>query len=149
VDVDTLLRTHSVFGKLPQADLEALSSAVLVSEHSAGHVFISEGARGDTVFLVLEGMVEVSRTRGGKRQILNHMKEGDLFGLVALVDDAPRSATCSAEGRCKVGSLPRSVLSLLLNQQAEIAYAFQSALAAQLARDFRNLSRQIRERLAG
>lgn len=148
MDLEALLRSHSAFAHLAPAEIEALGSAVLVDRHPEGHVFVQEGARGDSVFLVLDGEVTVSRRRGGQTQVLNTMKAGDLFGLVALVDDAPRSATCTAAGACTVGSLPRSVLSLLLNREAEIAYAFQSALAAQLARDFRNLSRQIRERLS-
>jgi CRP/FNR family transcriptional regulator, cyclic AMP receptor protein len=147
VQIEQLLRKNPHFASLSDGDLDALVSALLVSDYDAGHVFVREGARGDDVHLVVAGEVAVTRVRAGGQHELNRMRAGDLFGLVALVDDSPRSATCTAAGHCTVASLPRSALLLLMNQQAELAYAFQHALGAQLARDFRNLSQRIRQQL--
>ncbi len=147
--LEALIRGLPHFDSLASDEIDAVVSALDVRDHPDGHVFIREGERGDTIFLLVEGSVDVSRDRKGTRQQLNRMKAGDLFGLVALVDDSPRSATCRAVGPCKVGALPKSVVSLLFNQRAPIAYAFQLALATQLARDFRQLDARVRDQLRG
>ncbi len=142
-----MIRALPHFDALPEKDVDALAGAFDVRDYPDGSVFIREGDRGDTVFLLVDGTVQVTHDRGKARKELNRMRPGDLFGLVALVDDAPRSASCRALGPCKVGSLPKSVVSLLFNQKAPIAYAFQLALGTQLARDFRQLDRRVRERI--
>ncbi|MEO7096974.1 MAG: cyclic nucleotide-binding domain-containing protein [Polyangiales bacterium] len=145
--IEARLRANPHFATLSDGDVEALVSAMLVRDYEAGHVLVREGARGDDVHLLVSGEVSVTRLRAGTTHELNRMCAGDLFGLVSLVDDAPRSATCTTAGKCTVASLPRSALLLLMNQQADLAYAFQHALGAQLARDFRNLSQRIRQQL--
>jgi CRP-like cAMP-binding protein len=148
VDLRVFLRALAPFSALEAADLSALADALRVESHSAGHVFMREGDRADTVFLVISGDVSVGRERDGGWEDLNRLKAGDLFGLVALVDAGPRSATCRAATNATVGSMPRNVFSLLFNAHAPIALAFQQALCAQLARDFRGLDRQIQQALA-
>jgi CRP-like cAMP-binding protein len=141
------LRAMPHFAELGGDDLAALVAALDVRDHPGGHVFIREGSHADPVFVVLAGAVDVVRERGDSSQRLNRMVEGDLFGLIALVDDAPRSATCRAAGPCTIGEWPGSVAKLLFNQRAAIARAFQLALARQLARDFRQIDQQVRARL--
>jgi CRP-like cAMP-binding protein len=93
---------------------------------------------------VLDGTVRVTLDRHGASEELNVLGPGEFFGLIALVDDAPRSANCIASGDVTVASLPESAFRLLFNTHAPVAFALQRALADQLARDFRNLDRRIR-----
>jgi CRP-like cAMP-binding protein len=148
VDVGAFVRALGPFRDLGPADQTALAAALLVHEHDAGHVFVREGERADSVFLVISGEIEVGRDHGGSWEGLNRLSAGELFGLVALVDAGPRSATCRAATPAVVGSMPRNVFSLLFNAHAPISLAFQQALCAQLARDFRGLDRQLQQALA-
>ena len=143
-----LLAKDAHFGELSADDLDALVAALDVRDYPDGHVFIREGSRGDPVFVVLDGDVEVARDRGGGvHHELNHMRAGDLFGLIALVGDVPRSATCRARGKCTVGTWAGPVAHLLFNQRAAVARSFQLALATQLARDFRQIEKLVRAAL--
>jgi CRP-like cAMP-binding protein len=140
-----VLRTIPALATLSTADLETLLGAMQIDEHDDGHVFIREGKRGDTAFVIFSGEVVVSHERGGKTIELNRMGPGALFGLVALVDDEPRSATCRAHGKVRAGMLQQSAFMLLFNAHAPIAFALQRALAEQLVHDFRNLDQKLRE----
>jgi CRP-like cAMP-binding protein len=128
-------------------DRAALASAMALTEHPDGHVFIKEGERGETLFFLLDGEVVVTRARSGDDRPIKRLHAGELFGLIALVDHEPRSATCRAAGEVHVASLPRSAFSQLFHSHLAIADALQRALAAQLTDDFRNVSRQLREEL--
>jgi CRP/FNR family transcriptional regulator, cyclic AMP receptor protein len=148
MDVVDLLAKVPHFTALSRADREALAAALVIDDYPDGHVFIRQGEKRDGIFFVVEGEVAVTARKADGEQELNRMRAGDLFGLVARMDSAPRSATCRAAGPVRVGELPGTVASMLFNRTAPIAYAFQKALAMQLARDFRNLDRQLRSMLA-
>ena len=138
MDLPTLLRESPAFATLSDIDLRSLAAAMVVSRHEGGHVFLRPGERGGDVFFVLEGQVEVV-TRGSAFPVRT-LAPGSLFGLLALVDQEPRSTTCTAAGPCTVAVLPHPATPLLFNQSAPLACAFQKAVALQLATDFRNLS---------
>jgi len=139
------LRDVSHFSALAPGELAALAAALDVGDYPDGHVFIRERTRGDQIYVLLSGQIVVSRAHGDHRHELNVLGPKSLFGLIALVDDKPRSADCVARGPCRVGAWPKPVVTMLLNQHAPLARAFQLALAGQLAHDFRVLDRRIRD----
>src|SRR4051794_13244717 len=88
-----VLRSIHALSSLSPENLEVLLTAIQVEDYDDGHVFIREGKRGDTAFVVFDGEVVVTHERGGKTVELNRLGTGSFFGLLALVDDEPRSAT--------------------------------------------------------
>ena len=72
-------------------------SAFRRKRFGAGAVLFEEGDEGDEVFLITEGEVEIRRDTGGADpHILARLGKGDVFGELALFDDAPRMATVIA-----------------------------------------------------
>lgn len=143
-----LLPTIPFLSKLSASQIDAISKAMLVDSFEDGHVFVEEGAPADGIYLLMEGEIVVGRERDHEWHDLNHLGPGSFFGLVALLDSDHRSATCKAKGRVVVASMNRSVFSVLFGAHAPISMAFQHALAAQLAKDFRSLDAQIKEAFA-
>jgi CRP-like cAMP-binding protein len=66
--------------------------------YEAGHVLFHEGDQGDSMYIVLEGELEV---RVHDKPI-DTTGPGGIVGEMALVDHSPRSATCIAKTACKV-----------------------------------------------
>lgn len=147
------LRGQPGLRDLGEVDFDALVNACEVKDLPDGHAFIRQGTPADAVHFVLEGEVEVS-VKGAKTAdftVQRTMHAGEIVGLVALVDDGPRSATCRAKGDIRVASLVLDGARLLMNSRAPISCAFQLALATQLVRDARELNealtRAVEERL--
>ncbi|MDJ1181249.1 EAL domain-containing protein [Roseofilum sp. BLCC_M91] len=62
----------------------------------AGESIFYEGDRGDFAYIIEEGQVEIWTQVEDKRQILNHLNPGSMFGEIALIDGQPRSASATA-----------------------------------------------------
>lgn len=135
------LRAMPAFSSLPADELHALSFAMAESAHPDGYVYLRQGDRADAVHLLLEGQVVVRRTNVPSP--LATLAPGVFFGTVALVDDQPRTASCVGLGPTRAATLKGSGFALLFNAHASLALAFQEALAAQLALDFRNASARL------
>jgi CRP/FNR family cyclic AMP-dependent transcriptional regulator len=58
----------------------------------AGEIIFKEGDRGDEMFVIQSGQVEIRR---GNR-VLETLVEKNIFGEMALIDDGPRSASAVA-----------------------------------------------------
>lgn len=80
-----------------------------------GEVIIREGEESDDAYIILEGEVEV--TKQGK--YLATLSENSLFGEIGLVDQRPRTATCTAKSRCTLGTVTRANYAMLLRNRPE------------------------------
>lgn len=88
-----VLRAVPLFGQVPEAELAAFTHLVRERRQPRGSMILSQGDRGDTLFLIRSGQVKVSVVaEDGREVILSVLGPGSFFGELALLDDEPRSA---------------------------------------------------------
>jgi ATP-binding cassette subfamily B protein len=77
--------------------LNTLAKRLFIERYAAGDVIIREGEVGDKLYLIDRGQVDVlSSNYAGRQRSLAVLGTGDHFGEIALLYDAPRSATIRA-----------------------------------------------------
>jgi CRP/FNR family cyclic AMP-dependent transcriptional regulator len=64
--------------------------------YRAGEVIYKEGSHGRSVYIMSSGRVEISKVARGKKVIIETLGPGAIFGMMALIDPSPRSATVIA-----------------------------------------------------
>ena len=62
----------------------------------AGSRIFKEGDPGNAAYLIESGKIEISRNDNGNAVVLGTLGPKEIFGEMALVDDAPRMATAKA-----------------------------------------------------
>jgi CRP/FNR family transcriptional regulator, cyclic AMP receptor protein len=72
-----------------------------------GQIIFQEGSNGDWIYVVEEGEVEISKKIGGRKIVIETLKENEIFGEIAYIDKSPRSATATAKGTTVVGIIDR------------------------------------------
>ncbi|MBX3060084.1 MAG: SpoIIE family protein phosphatase [Anaerolineae bacterium] len=84
---------------------------------SAGQVIFQEDQPGDVMYVLIEGEVHI--TMHGKR--INHLRPGDIFGEMALIERGPRSATATAVTDGLVLPVNRQQFTELLREYPDFA----------------------------
>lgn len=96
-EVVELLRKVDLFDGLPHEDLQRIAGIVEGASIEAGEVLFDEGEPGDAFYIVFKGAIEISKARAdGSKDKLAVRRAGEGFGEMALLNDAPRSATARA-----------------------------------------------------
>ena len=113
-----------------------------------GTCFIREGDAADTGFMALvirgEVVVEnitVSRTAPVTIAVLG---AGSLVGEIGLLDNGPRSASCTAGAELFCAILTRDALQRLIVDDPMVAAKFLLAVSARIAERLRNTARKLR-----
>lgn len=120
--IDALARIHMFHG-LSRRSLERIAAIAAEESHPLGTTLFRAGDPGDKLYLILEGKVRISRDVPGLgEEALAVLGEGDYFGEMALVDDAPRSADARVHERCKLLVIDKDAMQHLLFLHKEIAY---------------------------
>jgi len=83
-------------GPLTTEERRSLASRVRVQAYGRGETIIRQGDRGDSLFMILRGRVEVLVASGEQEEVVNTLGEGSCFGEMSLLTGAPRSATVRA-----------------------------------------------------
>ena len=128
------LRRYSLFGGLVDAQLARLIALIRVEAFPAGAIIMRQGDKGDRLFCLVSGEVEVRR---GDR-LIACLPAGETLGEMELIDMQPRSATVTALVPCVLYAL---TLKDILSLQREDLPAF-TLVVMNLARD---LSRRLRQ----
>ena len=131
--IQDALKKISLFSDLPEDMITVLAGEVHERQLSAGDNLFIEGDKGDALYVILEGELEITQTVGQDREIvLATFKPGDYFGEMALLDDKPRSANARAASDCRLLALDREDFSALLDKQPAIAIKLTRAISERL-----------------
>ncbi len=133
------LESSKLFLNLPLREMADLSQVVRELEFSAGSVIFREGDSGDGMYIIKDGQVEIASTLGpGEPCQLSRFGPGEHFGEMAVLDEAPRSATAIASGPTVVYFIERDVLCKLLECMPGLAVR----LLREISRRLRNFNQQ-------
>jgi CRP/FNR family cyclic AMP-dependent transcriptional regulator len=131
--VTDLLARSALFCVLDQEQRAALAREMRDVALPPGVMLFARGDPGNEIYLVIEGRIRLSVLSSDGRELsFAHAVSGDIFGEIAALDGAPRSADATAITRVRLKTLSRSALYRLLTTNTETALAIIKLLCGRL-----------------
>jgi CRP-like cAMP-binding protein len=90
------LRGVDLFEPLSDAERLALAGRLRPQLFAAGETVIRQGERGDSLFLITRGRLEVRVASEGVESVVSTLEAGSFFGEMSLLTGDPRTATVVA-----------------------------------------------------
>jgi cAMP-dependent protein kinase regulator len=136
-----LLERCPLLTSFHEGQMESLYERVQILEFEPDQIIVEEGAPGSSVFILVEGSVDIEKkTPEGDQMVLTTLSnQGDFFGEMAIVDVRPRSATVRAKGNTRLLSLTKEALYDLFDQYPELMIIVPSNIAKVLAERLRSV----------
>jgi CRP-like cAMP-binding protein len=139
-----------LFGKLPQADLDALLLHARVERYTAGRVIFTKGSPDRSMMAILKGNVRISTpSPAGPDIVLTMLSAGEIFGEIALLDGADRTADATAITDCELLVLDHRDFVPFLERRADLCLLLLKLLCQRLRRTDQQVQEAMFGRLEG
>lgn len=111
----------------------------------AGTVLIREGESGDeqAMAVILSGEVSVENETPSDSIVVTVLGPGGLLGELALIDEGPRSATCTSISSVEAAVLSREALAALLEEKPGVAARLLMAIGKRVGDRLRDTNRRL------
>jgi CRP/FNR family transcriptional regulator, cyclic AMP receptor protein len=135
-----LLRNVPLFSLLPVDQLLLLTQVVLRKPYPKNSTVIAAGDSADALYIVISGRVKVTMSDNeGREVILAILNQGEVFGEMGLIDQAPRSATVVAMESCELLTITRADFTKCLQKNFDLTMNVIRGLVKRLREADKNI----------
>lgn len=139
------LREVELFRSLTDTELERLAPLFEEASFSADEIIVNEGDAGETLCIITDGEVNVSRKIGEDEDlVLAKFTPNMFFGEISLIDEKPRSATIKALTDGRYYTMKREAFMNLLNSDPAMASKMMLSLSKVFCNRLRRTGEQLR-----
>ena len=149
-----VIRKTFIFKNLDDQEVEEVLKISRERRFAKGEIITREGEQGDSMFILFDGNVEVSKTLTMKleqgdfterEKILTRAKAEDnlVFGEIAMIDRENRSASVVTTTECTLLEIKREDFLGLLDRRPEMGVKVLTRLAELLATRLRQSSQDV------
>lgn len=149
------LSIADIFDTLTREQLILVAAISEPMTYQAGDIIIEENGRTDSMFIIVRGSVEILVNPGfvtksteddDEMVLLTELRQGQVVGEIALVDQGIRTATARiGQDMTKLLRIPRNSIINLCDTYPELGYKIMTNLAADLAYKIRNTDLTVRQ----
>lgn len=131
--VDRLMALSPMFGLLTAADRRVILDSLSLESFKTGTDVVREGEKGNTMYLIKSGRVNVwVRDKKRGKIILTELEEGDFFGEIGLVTDRARVATVTAVTNIETVSFSRAMVGDMINKYPKTKEVLHKVMQSRL-----------------
>jgi len=109
-------------------------------DYKAGQIIFCEFEPGTAFYMIRKGKVRISKISENQEKILDVLEEGSIFGEMAILEQAPRSATAIAETDVILTEFTKDNFKELLGQYPDLLVSLIRILSKRIFEAKRRLS---------
>lgn len=128
------LRKVPMFAKLESSKLKLLAFTSEYLTFDDGEILFHAGDPADCAYVIMNGEVAILAKTDAGDVVVDTLRENQIFGEMALLNNAPRNATLRASGRLQALRITDAVFLKLISENPEVALDVMHQLSDKLAR---------------
>lgn len=129
---EDFVRQVPLFADLTAKEIGELVRSSQLLFARAGERIIEEGAPGNSMFIVLDGELEVTKREGDRDILLATRRPGEFLGEMSLLEQAPRSASVRAVRQSTLLAIGPEAFQALLSHRPAAATTLLRTVAGRL-----------------
>jgi hypothetical protein len=134
---EALLSNVELFRAFGAAERAELALKMRARDLRVDEILMRQGEAGDCLYVLAEGILEVTTEREGLPPIRDRIVPGEVFGEMSLLTGLQRSATVTAVLESLIYEIHPADLDPILQRRPEIAEGLAAVMADHLARNDR------------
>lgn len=115
-----------------QTTLRVNFGSELTRQYKKNTLIMCEGQSGADMFVIKSGQVAICKIVNGSEVVLAMLKEGDMFGEMALLENKARSASAIAREDCVLGVINRTNFDAMVKTEPHLIARLTSSLSERL-----------------
>ena len=124
-----LLSNIALFQDFSGELLGAITNSFHLRELKPEEVLINQGDDGESLFVLVEGLLEVSLQVEGEKRHLTFLRPGSFLGEMALLTGEKRSANVTSSTESLVGELTKDSIMSLATENPEVLNKMTTVVA--------------------
>lgn len=129
-DAANLVLQSALGTELSQEDADVLGGLVSRRDLADGEFLINEGAADDSLYVLLEGKLEVVKRSGADEVVsLAILREGDIAGELSFIDGEQHTVGLRALCDCRVLGLKREDFESVIEKNPQLVYKVMRVVA--------------------
>ncbi len=125
-----ILLAMLIFALVWIKDAQRRANSISPKTYAAGETIFREGDPGDKIYIVKSGEVEIVRQDKEKGEtIVARLRDGEYFGEMALLTNAPRNASARAGAKTEVLTIEREDFQSLFSGIPAFRASVESAMS--------------------
>ena len=138
------IRSVPLFGSLDDEAAVSLRNLLRVNDVPTNTSLFRAGDKGDAMYLIEQGRVQITITDEDKKQIvLAELAQGDFFGEMAIIDGKQRSADATVIETARLAVLSRENFLSFIHDNPKVALEMLSATFSRLRRTDKMLQQRV------
>lgn len=142
-DPRACLSRSPLFADAPPMVLDLLAPRFSTWRCDGGTFLCTEGERGDRMFVLDQGEVDVVVASGDEPRVVATLTPGQAFGMISLASGSPRMSSCVARGEVLVHQLDEATWTEVADEVDMAASTFRRAMIRALAEQLRHANQQV------
>jgi CRP-like cAMP-binding protein len=117
-------------------DTERLSVIAEIAREivvESGEVVSREGETGESLYIIKEGGLRITKEKEGKQYSLKNLVEGECFGVFSIFNERPRTSGALANERTLLLEIRKNEFKKVLIANPEIAYNILEILSERIS----------------
>lgn len=120
MSIQDVLKGCPLFFELYDEEIEKVVRLQKVHHYHPGEMIVHEGHAAEQIFILLEGIAELHKQTQGAKIRVERLKQGEVFGMLVLLDKKPYTIDVVAATACTVLEIKHSYITELFSRNPRI-----------------------------